>query len=156
HLVDGLRRQPAAPDGRPYLSLDELYEYVYVRVTSSSRQTPQKRATAEGSLPIARRARLSRPLSLSRTEIRLDDLYGGEAVPPERVRVFGLEAGDVWYATTHATWIRIEQSDDYFDLWLAPPSGLSRANVEVLRRRTSEAVILRVRTITSGVRTVLS
>lgn len=150
HLVAGLRHQPAREEGPRFVSLDELYEYAYVRVISESRQTPQKRATGEGTLAIAKRARASKPLRLSRTEIHLDNVLAGEALPPERVRVFGLDPDDVWEATTHADWIRIELSADYFDLYMVPNEQMNRANIEVLRRRTAEAFSVRITVFTSS------
>jgi hypothetical protein len=155
HLVDGLRNQPAAADGRAFVSLDELYEYVYARVTSSSKQIPQRRVTSQGSLPIAKRARQHRPLRLSRTEIHLDDVQEGELLPPERIRVHGLEPDDAWQVTPSAAWISVDVAVDHFDLHISPPTGRARANVEVFRARTGEAVVVRVRTVTSPLLTLL-
>jgi hypothetical protein len=155
HLVDGLRNQPAAADGRAFVSLDELYEYVYARVTTSSKQIPQRRVTSQGSLPIAKRARQHRPLRLSRTEIHLDDVQEGELLPPERIRVHGLEPDDAWQVTPSAAWISVDVAVDHFDLHISPPTGRARANVEVFRARTGEAVVVRVRTVTSPLLTLL-
>lgn len=57
HLVGGLRSGEAALNGDGYITLDELYDYVYDRMLAGgqSRQTPQKWAQqVEGQIVIAR------------------------------------------------------------------------------------------------------
>jgi hypothetical protein len=51
-LVEGLR---AAAGTGEYITMDELYEFTYRRMTALRKQIPQRSAQGEGQLPIARR-----------------------------------------------------------------------------------------------------
>jgi uncharacterized caspase-like protein len=142
-LVEGLRSGAKDRDG--VVTLDDLYDYVHGRLSSSAKQTPFKRFSGAGDLPIALRRlpgratlvpglvrpNLVRPeLDVSPSEIDLGDVDPNEELPPERVTVVNRGGGSLhWTVDTSCPWVRAEVTDYGAELHLRPPAGATRASV---------------------------
>ncbi|WP_433042475.1 caspase, EACC1-associated type [Dactylosporangium sp. CS-033363] len=152
-LVAGLRGGVTRPRTPGQVTIEELYDYVHEQLKDQPGPTPERRFDGAGSLLIARRPIPVAPpvLSLSRDRIDLQDIDAGEELPPERIRLVGLDgATHEWTATTQAPWVRLECHDDSFDVHLVPPAGRSRANVEVFDRTTGKSLVVRISTIATA------
>jgi len=160
-LVEGLRAGAEDGDGDGRVSLSELYHYVHARLTSAGKQTPVKRFSGTGDVPIALRAHSSRltdtqgliqpsvarpELDVFPSEIDLGEVEPEEELPPERVTVVNRGGGSLeWRVETSDPWVRAVITDFGAELRLCPPAGATRANVWFRDLATGAVTTVRVK-----------
>jgi hypothetical protein len=160
HLVIGLLGAADDINGDGYVDLREIYEYVKVKLTSTSKQVPHCRFDGDASVTLARRrppvlAKAALPPSkqhprepvfaLSENVITLRDIDPDERLQPEIVEIYPLLDTDIdCIAETEADWLRVQVRGQHLILQLAPREGPNRAKVMVRDRMSGAAQVLRL------------
>ncbi len=158
HLTQGLAG--AAAIGAE-ISIHELYQYVYGKMSGYGQAEPQFHTEGAGELTIARGngpvAAVLAPLTLSSTGIRFaDTVPAGSRPPNSRVFVRTDPNGPAdWRAGSPTEWVTVRPDDGYFDVSLDPPPGRHLAYVYVHDRISGTVVELPIEVTVAAAAAVL-
>lgn len=148
-LVDALKLGTLDPNDDGYVGLNDVYEYVYQRLSSQTKQIPQRHFDhVVGDVVLARVRRTERDvpptvaaperpplLDVSETRIEHYDVQPGARLPPQSVLVFNRGGGELdWIAESDAPWIHVEPEGNSIKLQFDPQPGTNRGNVHVRDR----------------------
>ncbi len=129
-----------------YVSINEVYNYVYPKLVKGVGQKPQRHYDeAHGELPLGRsspKPRVTTPpaeetgrrpiLGISETSIEIRDVKLGEKLPDEIIDVFNEGEGRLdWTVECSDDWIQVEKGDGFIRMKLDPLPGVNRGRVYV-------------------------
>ncbi|MBP0904214.1 caspase domain-containing protein [Mariniflexile gromovii] len=149
-----------------YVSINEVYEYIFPKIYEESKQRPQRKfGDTSGDLPLCKR-KISLPinpikkkgehrtmnlgdgnprLNVSEQRIDLLGVERDEKLLDEIVDVFNEGSGDLdWTATCNCDWIEIEKHETYLKLKLSPKEGMNRGSISVKDKNGGGSKTIRV------------
>ncbi|WP_418604121.1 caspase family protein [Hwangdonia sp.] len=149
-----------------YVSINEVYEYIYPRINKETKQRPQRKfGDTSGDLPLCRRKPLPKKeldaikekdktmnlgsgkprLNVSEQKIDHLGVAFDEDLLDEIIDVFNEGSGKLnWAATCDADWIDIENHDTYIKLKLTPKVGMNRGSIRVKDKNGGGSKTIRV------------
>lgn len=160
-LSDGIDQNQ---DG--YVSVNEVYEYIFPRIYKETKQRPQRKfGDTSGDLPLCKRKVLVQSTlggekvehktmnlgfgkpKLNVSEQRIEHLavHCEEKLLDEIIDVFNEGSGELdWVASCDSDWVTIEPHDTYIKLKLAPNPGMNRASIRVKDKSGGGSKTIRV------------
>lgn len=149
-----------------YVSVNEVYEYIFPRIYKETKQRPQRKfGDTSGDLPLCKRKVLVQsPLKQEKVENKTMNLGSGkpklnvseqridhlavkadENLLDEIIDVFNEGSGELdWEATCDCDWIAVEAHDTYIKLKLTPKVGMNRGSIRVRDKSGGGSKTIRV------------
>ncbi|CAH8283283.1 caspase domain-containing protein [Mariniflexile fucanivorans] len=151
-----------------YVSINEVYEYIFPKIYQESKQRPQRKfGDTSGDLPLCKRKKIYNPNPtpkdtdndggtmnigtgkprLNVSEQKIDHLGVGsdEKLPDEIIDVFNEGSGKLdWTATCNGDWIEVENHGTYIKLKLSPKTGMNRASIRIIDKNGGGSKTIRV------------
>jgi len=165
-LTEALLADEIDRNGDGYVSINEVYEYVFPRIYKETKQRPQRKfGETSGDLPLCKRKILTQNKleaikvedktmnlgsgkpRLNVSEQKIDHLGVGpdESLPDEIIDVFNEGSGKLdWTATSEFDWIEIEIQDTYIKLKFNPKTGMNRGSIRVKDKNGGGSKTIRV------------
>jgi beta-lactam-binding protein with PASTA domain len=157
HLVTGLLGAAEDRDGDGYLDLREIFDYVRIKLTATTKQIPHCRFDGDAAVMLAKRSGAPMPgttaaaragdptFVLSENTVTLSDVEPDEQLNPEIIEIYRLTDAEVdCAAETDAAWLTAEVHRARLTITLHPRPGHNRGKVVVRDRRSGTAQVVRV------------
>ena len=154
YLAEALLADEIDTNSDGFISINEVYEYVFPKLHQETKQRPQRKfGNTVGDLPLCKRKPTTlqpsqaiehktmnlgsgKPkLNVSEQTIQIRAVGFDEQLNDEIIDIFNEGSGELdWEATTEFDWITLESHDTYIKVKLSPKVGMNRGSIRICDR----------------------